>query len=55
MNNISDIFPGYTYKQVGIFDYEWYKDGNKLGKRKSKEMTMKFNKLMMDSLKAING
>ena len=49
------LFPGYRYKKTGVFTYDWFKDGNKLGKKKSKEMTHKLNTLLLNALRSSNG
>ena len=54
IRSIGDAFPGYSYKQVGVFSYEWWKDGNKLGGRKAQAMTLKMNKLLKDALRMQN-
>ena len=54
MNEIY-LFPGYRYKQTGVFTYDWFKDGNKLGKKKSKDITHKFNTLLLYAMRSSNG
>lgn len=54
IRSIDQAFPGYSYKQTGVFSYDWWKDGNKLGGRQAQAMTLKLNKLLKDVLRTQN-